>query len=79
VDAGLSEIHRVLKENGRFFATTFLAPYFSNIRTTSASQVFNEFTDTEQLRDLLINAGFETDKFTVEVVGQACVIIRAEK
>merc|ERR1712232_1346158 len=79
VDAGLSEIYRVLKENGRFFATTFLASYFSNIPSSGASQVFNVFKDTEQLKDLMVKAGFDTNKLTVEVVGEACVIIRAEK
>ena len=61
LDSALSEIYRVLKPGGRYFATTFLAQYFRG------------------LQDMLIKAGFEEDKVSVEVLGTACVVIKAEK
>eukprot|EP00979_Chaetoceros_neogracilis_P017803 scaffold10272_cov276-Chaetoceros_neogracile.AAC.37 len=83
LDAALSEIYRVLKPGGRYFASTFLAEYFRGVAMTSGdninTQAFQYFESTEMLRDLLLKAGFEDDKIEIEVLGTACCIIRAEK
>ena len=83
LDAALSEIHRVLKPGGRFFASTFLAAYFSTVQAAGGndinSQAFQYFESVDMLRDLFLKAGFENDKIDIEVLGTSCVIIRAEK
>jgi ubiquinone/menaquinone biosynthesis C-methylase UbiE len=84
LDAGLSEIYRVLKPGGRYFATTFLAQYFSNLRTmdsgSNPSQMsFQYFTSTDKLRDLLERNGFSKEKIQIEVLGRSCIVIRCEK
>ena len=84
LDAALSEIHRVLKPGGRYFATTFLAPYFNGVRAVGGEssvqeQAFQYFDSVDVLEELLLKGGFEKDKIKIEVLGQACVVIRAEK
>jgi SAM-dependent methyltransferase len=83
LDAALSEIHRVLKPGGRYFASTFLAEYFRNVKVASGdtvnTQAFQYFESKDMLRDLLLKAGFENDKIDIEVLGTSCCIIRAEK
>eukprot|EP00557_Chaetoceros_sp_GSL56_P008028 CAMPEP_0176491590 /NCGR_PEP_ID=MMETSP0200_2-20121128/8517_1 /TAXON_ID=947934 /ORGANISM="Chaetoceros sp., Strain GSL56" /LENGTH=403 /DNA_ID=CAMNT_0017889037 /DNA_START=104 /DNA_END=1315 /DNA_ORIENTATION=+ len=83
LDAALSEIYRVLKPGGRFFASTFLATYFSNVQALGGNnvntQAFQYFASTNVLKELLLKAGFQDDKINIEVFGTSCVIIRAEK
>jgi ubiquinone/menaquinone biosynthesis C-methylase UbiE len=84
LDAAISEIYRVLKPGGRYFATTFLSKYFSNLQTVDTSEspsqkVFQYFTSTDTLRDLLQRNGFSPEKVTIDVLGNACVVIRCEK
>jgi ubiquinone/menaquinone biosynthesis C-methylase UbiE len=83
-----SEIYRVLKPNGgRYFATTFLSTYFSTLSamdgqasaSSPSQQAFQYFESIDTLRDLLVGGGFDRDKVMIEVLGRACVVIRAEK
>lgn len=84
--AAMSEIHRVLKPGGRYFATTFLATYFSNVSAMDgqagvapSQQAFQYFDSVETLKDLVVGGGFEESKVAIEVLGTGCVVIRAEK
>lgn len=86
LNAAASEIHRVLKPGGRYFATTFLSTYFSGVAgidgqagMSPSQQAFQYFDSVDTLRDLLISGGFDEDKILIEVLGAACVVIRAEK
>ena len=85
LDAAASEIYRVLKPNGRYFATTFLRLYFSNLSrmdgqtTTVSQQAYQYFESIDTLKELLERGGFESDKIQIEVLGRACAVIRAEK
>ena len=86
LDAAASEIYRVLKPGGRYFATTFLSTYFKNISaidgqagTPTSQQAFQYFDSVDTLKDLLVGGGFDESKVTIEILGAACVVIRAEK
>eukprot|EP00559_Dactyliosolen_fragilissimus_P005835 CAMPEP_0184858782 /NCGR_PEP_ID=MMETSP0580-20130426/3833_1 /TAXON_ID=1118495 /ORGANISM="Dactyliosolen fragilissimus" /LENGTH=428 /DNA_ID=CAMNT_0027355089 /DNA_START=21 /DNA_END=1307 /DNA_ORIENTATION=- len=83
LDSALSEIYRVLKPGGRYFATTFLSSYFRTVQATGGQgvqqQAFQYFENVDLLRDLLLKAGFEDEKVDIEVLGAACVVIKAEK
>jgi len=85
LDGAISEIHRVLKPGGRYFATTFLSTYFStlnrnNDESTPVTQMaFQNFESTDRLKELLVRNGFDSDKTFLEVLGNACVVIRCEK
>lgn len=91
IEASLKEIHRVLTPGGgRYFATTFLGNYFSTVAgaekasnggadVETSMQAFQYFPSVEYLKDLLLDAGFENDNVSVELVGRGCVIMRCEK
>jgi ubiquinone/menaquinone biosynthesis C-methylase UbiE len=86
LDSAAKEIYRVLKPGGRYFATTFLSSYFLNLQAAEAAgpnspepQAFQYFQSTDQLRSIMVSGGFETDKVQIEVLGNACVVIRCEK
>lgn len=84
LDAALSEIYRVLQPGGRYFASTFLASYFSTVQSIGGtdninSQAFQYFESTNKLKDLLLKAGFEDSNIDIEVLQPGCVIIKAIK
>ena len=85
LDAAASEICRVLKPGGRYFATTFLQSYFRMLSNADggasepSKQAFQYFQSTDTLRALMERGGFEPDKVTIEVLAPACVVIRCEK
>ena len=83
----VSEIYRVLKKGGRAYFSTFLSSYFATLRTLNngesasepSAQAFQYFASVDELRQLLLDGGFEPDKIVIEVIGNACVVIRCEK
>ena len=83
--AAASEIYRVLKPGGRYLATTFLSDYFraSNLSeggsTGPSRQAFQYFGSVQQLRDLMEQGGFASNKINIEVLAPSCVVIRCEK
>jgi len=83
LDEGLKEIRRVLKpDGGRFFATTFLkgaygAPSNFAQQTGSGGGSFR-FFEEEELKQLLVDAGFPEAGVTVRREGGGCAIVRAE-
>eukprot|EP00560_Eucampia_antarctica_P009256 CAMPEP_0197828264 /NCGR_PEP_ID=MMETSP1437-20131217/4874_1 /TAXON_ID=49252 ORGANISM="Eucampia antarctica, Strain CCMP1452" /NCGR_SAMPLE_ID=MMETSP1437 /ASSEMBLY_ACC=CAM_ASM_001096 /LENGTH=389 /DNA_ID=CAMNT_0043429429 /DNA_START=61 /DNA_END=1230 /DNA_ORIENTATION=+ len=85
LDSALSEIYRVLKPGGKYFATTFLSDYFSMAQTADGKQnnvqqqAFQLFDSIDELKDMIIKAGFEESKVQIDLIGRACVVIRAEK
>mmetsp|Transcript_10623 Transcript_10623/g.16002 ORF Transcript_10623/g.16002 Transcript_10623/m.16002 type:complete len:419 (-) Transcript_10623:4552-5808(-) len=83
LDSAMSEIHRVLKPGGRFFASTFLAPYFRTVQAASGDgieqQAFQYFEDVDVLREIVMKGGFKDEDIEIEVLGSACAIIKASK
>lgn len=81
---GLNEIYRALKPGGRYFATTFLSSYFRQVRAAGSDNSLNEqafqyFETTDQLKDYFLIAGFSEENIDIEVLGNACVVMRCKK
>ncbi len=72
----LSEIYRVLKNNGAFYASTF---FKDALYVNSNNNGFYLFKDEKELTQLLHNAGFALNSIQVRREGRACAIIKAIK
>ena len=84
LELAASEVYRVLKPGGRYFATTFLSLYFGELQQVdngiaTSQQAFQYFQSTEELRSLMESGGFDRQKISIEVLGNACAVIRCEK
>jgi ubiquinone/menaquinone biosynthesis C-methylase UbiE len=83
LESAMTEIHRVLKPGGRFFASTFLAPYFRTVQAAGGNgveqQAFQYFESVEELKEIVMKGGFKEDEVDIEILGSACAIIRASK
>lgn len=84
LEQAASEIFRVLKPGGRYFATTFLSSYFGTLQQVDSGiatpeQTFQYFQSTEELRSIMESGGFDRQNVCIEVLGNACTVIRCEK
>eukprot|EP00622_Pseudochattonella_farcimen_P000337 FR734802.1.p1 GENE.FR734802.1~~FR734802.1.p1 ORF type:complete len:158 (+),score=22.27 FR734802.1:149-622(+) len=80
LEEGLREIHRSLKPEGRFFATTFQKgaygiPKQSGLNNRGGASF--RFFDIDELEQLMKDAGFS--EVSVELEGQGCLIVRCSK
>lgn len=76
----LSEVYRVLKPGGKFYASTFfnsLPNVISQRRGGSGAGGFYLFEDREEVESFVRGAGFE--EYDVRKEGQGCAIVRAQK
>ena len=81
LDEALREVWRSLAPGGRFFATTFLYSDLLPPGATRASRSGNGFRvfELDELRELMLAAGFEADAIDVRKEGRGCAIIRCTK
>ena len=83
LESAMSEINRVLKPGGRFFASTFLAPYFRTVKAATGDsieqQAFQYFETVDELKSIVMKGGFKESEIDIEVLGNACAIIRVCK
>ncbi|CAJ1964237.1 unnamed protein product [Cylindrotheca closterium] len=86
LDSAFTEIYRVLKPGGRYFGTTFLSSYFATLSSMDgqgsnvpSQQAFQYFESVDSLEALVAKGGFDRSKIQIEVLGNACAVIRAEK
>jgi ubiquinone/menaquinone biosynthesis C-methylase UbiE len=86
LDAAASEIYRVLKPGGRYFASTFLSTYFSVLsgvdgqsNTPPSQQAFQYFESIETLSSLLERGGFSREKIMIEVIGTGECVARLQQ
>jgi SAM-dependent methyltransferase len=82
VPQSVSEIHRVLRPGGVFYASTFLADWMGKGKLDDGkggriNTGFNYFDSTEQLYKIVTAAGFTS--VNVRQEGKGCAIIRATK
>ena len=76
LEKSLSEIYRVLKNNGVFYASTF---FKDALYINSNNNGFYLFKDEKELMQLMHNAGFALNSIQVRREGRACAIIKAIK
>jgi len=81
LEEALREVWRSLEPGGRFYATTFLYSDLLPAGAASASRSGNGFRvfELDELRELLVTAGFEPDAVDVRKEGRGCAIIKCVK
>lgn len=81
INKSLSEIYRVLKPGGVYFATTIKQATGSNFKGAATQQGFSFFESEEEIQKLLKEAGFDGDGGSQEVrtEGSRCFVIKARK
>ncbi|KOO30692.1 s-adenosylmethionine-dependent methyltransferase [Chrysochromulina tobinii] len=78
LEEGLRQIRQVLRPGGLFYATTFLqGAYGSGMPRQTGGSSFRFFRDADELRLLLVDAGFEPSSVTVRIEGRGCAVIKA--
>jgi SAM-dependent methyltransferase len=82
--AAMSEVHRVLRPGGRYFATTFMSSIFGDLPSLQGDldptkKAFQYFDSTNDLLNLVVAGGFKRRNVSIEVLGKGCAVIRAEK
>ena len=70
LESAMTEIHRVLKPGGRFFASTFLAPYFRTVQAAGGDgnieqQAFQYFETVDVLREIVKKGGFKEEDIEI--------------
>lgn len=80
IQQSLNEIHRVLRPNGAFFATTFIRGS-RLLKDQARSQGFSLFESEQELYSYLSKAGFsmETGQSNIRREGISCVVIKCVK
>lgn len=78
LEESLRQIRQVLRPGGLFYATTFLqGAYGSGMPRQTGGSSFRFFRDADELRQLLVDAGFEPSSVTVRIEGRGCAVIKA--
>lgn len=78
LEDGLAQIRAALKPGGRFYATTFLqGAYGAGMPRQSGGGSFRFFESEEELKQLLVDAGFAAADVEVRREGRGCAVIKA--
>ena len=76
LEDGLRQIRACLKPGGRFFATTFLQGAYGVPVTEGGGAMAYRFFQLDELRELLVGAGFDAEGVEVRQEGQGCAVIK---